>query len=127
MDRHLDLLVKRLTVWFNKCGMGSSSTDDRMDALFGALADRTRRRLLSRLSRAPATIGELANPFDMSLVAVSKHVRVLERAGLVRRSIEGRVHRCRLDARRLRAASQWLERYRAFWDDNLAALAAYVE
>jgi DNA-binding transcriptional ArsR family regulator len=98
-----------------------------MDALFGALADRTRRRMLARLAREPATIGELASPFDMSLVAVSKHVRVLERAGLVRRTIEGRVHRCRLDARRLRAATQWLDRYRVFWDDTLAALAEYVE
>src|SRR5262245_23378051 len=106
---------------------GVMSTNDRLDQLFGALSDRTRRRLVARLARAPASIGELAEPFDMSLVAVSKHVRVLERAGLVRRTVDGRVHTCSLDARRLRDATAWLDRYRAFWDESLASLAAYVE
>lgn len=103
------------------------STEDRLDQLFGALADRTRRKLVARLARSPATISELAEPFAMSLPAVSKHVRVLERAGLVRRTIDGREHRCALDAARLRSADAWIARYRGFWDDTLAALAAYAE
>jgi DNA-binding transcriptional ArsR family regulator len=103
------------------------STDDRLDHLFGALSDRTRRKIVARLARTPATIGELAEPFAMSLPAVSKHVRVLERAGLVRRTIDGRVHRCALDRKRLKDANQWIERHAAFWDDTLGALAAFVE
>src|SRR6185436_17334414 len=103
------------------------STDDRLDHLFGALSDRTRRKMVARLARAPATIGELAEPFEMSLPAVSKHVRVLERAGLVRRTIDGRIHRCALQRKRLKDANDWIERYTAFWDDTLGALAAFVE
>jgi DNA-binding transcriptional ArsR family regulator len=105
----------------------SAARDDRLDDLFGALADRTRRRLVARLARSPATISELAAPFDMSLPAVSKHIRVLERAGLVVRTIEGRVHTCALDGENLRDAAAWLDRYRAFWDDTLAALAEFAE
>jgi DNA-binding transcriptional ArsR family regulator len=95
--------------------------------VFGALADRTRRRLIARLARAPAMISELAAPFDMSLPAVSKHIRVLERAGLVRRTVDGRVHHCALHGKTLRSAAGWLDDYRVFWDDTLAALAAFVE
>jgi len=95
--------------------------------VFGALADPTRRRLVARLARAPATIGELAEPFAMSLPAVSKHVRVLERAGLVERTIAGRVHTCALAGEPMRDAVVWLDRYRAFWDDTLASLAEFVE
>jgi len=83
--------------------------------------------MVARLARGPATIGELAAPFDMSLPAASKHVRVLERAGLVRRTIDGRIHRCALERKRLQAANEWLERYTKFWDDTLDALAAFVE
>jgi DNA-binding transcriptional ArsR family regulator len=103
------------------------STDERLDQLFGALSDRTRRKMVARLARSSATIGELAAPFDMSLPAASKHVRVLERAGLVRRSIDGRIHRCSLERKRLQDASEWLERYTKFWDETLAALAGFVE
>jgi DNA-binding transcriptional ArsR family regulator len=101
--------------------------DDRLDRVFGALSDRTRRALLSRLQRAPAGITELAEPFDMSLPAVSKHVRVLERAGLVRRSIDGRVHRCALDPAPLHDAQQWLSDRRELWEDALDALAQFVD
>lgn len=83
--------------------------------------------MVARLARAPATIGELAEPFAMSLPAVSKHVRVLERAGLVRRTIDGRIHRCALDRKRLQDANRWIERYTALWESTLDALAAYVE
>lgn len=103
------------------------STEDRLDHLFGALSDRTRRKMVIRLSRAPATIGELAEPFSMSLPAVSKHVRVLERAGLVRRTIDGRIHRCALERKRLRDANEWIERYTEHWEGTLDSLAAFVE
>jgi DNA-binding transcriptional ArsR family regulator len=103
------------------------STDERLDQLFGALSDRTRRRMVARLADAPATVGQLAKPFAMSLPAASKHIRVLERAGLVRRTIDGRTHRCALDRRKLREANAWIERYTEFWDQTLGALAAFVE
>jgi DNA-binding transcriptional ArsR family regulator len=101
-------------------------TDERLDLVFGALADRTRRRLLAHLTTAPASITELARPHDMSLPAVSKHVRVLERAGLIRREVDGRVHRCTLDAAAMRAADDWITGYRSFWEHALDALADYV-
>lgn len=103
------------------------STDDRLDHLFGALSDRTRRKMVARLARAPATIGELAEPFSISLPAVSKHVRVLEKAGLVRRTIDGRIHRCTLEQKRLKDANEWIERYTTYWDETLGALASFVE
>jgi DNA-binding transcriptional ArsR family regulator len=101
--------------------------DDRLDRVFAALSDRTRRALLARLRSGSYPIGELAAPFAMSVPAVSKHVRVLERAGLVRRTIDGRIHRCALDARALSDAEQWIETYRVFWTDTLDALARHVE
>jgi DNA-binding transcriptional ArsR family regulator len=103
------------------------SSEDRLDLLFGALSDRTRRRMVARLAKAPATIGELAAPFDMSLPAVSKHVRVLERAGLVRRTIDGRVHHCALQPRRLDDGRAWIERHAEMWTETLDALARFVE
>lgn len=104
-----------------------SPADAHLDLVFGALAHRARRALLALLSRAPAKITELAGSFDMSLPAVSKHVRVLERAGLVQRTIDGRVHRCSLEAAPLGDAQAWLAHYRVFWEDNLRALAEYAE
>ncbi len=101
--------------------------DDRLDDVFHALADRTRRALLARLAHGPAPVGELAAPFDMSLPAVSKHLRVLEQAGLVSREKDGRVHRCSLAAEPLREVEQWLASYRTFWDETLEALARFVE
>jgi len=102
-------------------------SDDRLDLIFRALSDRTRRALLARLGEAPAKITDLAAPFEMSLPAVSKHVRVLERAGLVRRAVDGRVHRCALDPGPLEEADRWLARYRELWEDALESLARYVE
>jgi DNA-binding transcriptional ArsR family regulator len=100
---------------------------DRLDAVFHALGNSTRRALLARLAKRPAMITELADPFDMSLPAVSRHIRVLEGAGLVVRSIDGRMHRCSLDPRPFRTIDGWLDHYRKFWEENLAALAQYVE
>ena len=99
----------------------------RLDAVFRALGDRTRRKLIARLAERSATVSELAEPFAMSLPAISRHIRVLERAGLVERRVDGRVHHCSLDPRGLRAAEGWIEQYRRFWDGQLDALARYVE
>ena len=99
----------------------------RLDRTFGALADSTRRAILTRLSQGEATVGELARPFRVSRPAISKHLRVLERAGLVRREKEGRISRCELDAAAMREAAEWVERYRVFWAGQLESLARYVE
>jgi DNA-binding transcriptional ArsR family regulator len=101
--------------------------DERLDAVFSALADPTRRRMLVRLSRGEASISELAEPFDMTLPAVSKHLRVLEHAGLVRRRRDGWYHRCHLEARPLRTALTFLERWRPFWEQTLDQLARHLE
>jgi DNA-binding transcriptional ArsR family regulator len=105
----------------------NAARDDRLDAVFAALSDRTRRRLLARLARGPASVGELAAPFAMSLPAVSKHLRVLEDAGLLARERDGRVHRCRLEGRPLEAAGDFFARYRGFWEEQLELLARFVE
>jgi DNA-binding transcriptional ArsR family regulator len=104
-----------------------SRTDDRLDLVFHALSDQTRRALLARLSRKPAKITDLAAPFPISLPAVSRHIRVLERARLVRRTVDGRVHYCSLDAGALKPVDAWLDHYRSFRDGTLESLAAYVE
>ena len=102
------------------------NADDRLDLVFRALSDRTRRALLARLSQGPAKITALAAPFRMSLPAVSKHIRILESARLLTRSVDGRVHRCSLDTAPLHQLEQWISHYRIFWEDNLQALADYV-
>ena len=83
--------------------------------------------MLARLSHGPTMVTELAAPFAMSLPSVSKHLKVLEQAGLVQRAVDGRVHRCSLGVVPLRQLERWLDHYRGFWDDGLAALADYVE
>jgi DNA-binding transcriptional ArsR family regulator len=94
-------------------------TDPSLDRIFSALADPTRRAMLRRLAGGERTVGELAEPFDMSFAAAAKHVKVLEQAGLLRRSIEGRSHRCRLDAGPLADADRWLAYYERFWSLRL--------
>jgi DNA-binding transcriptional ArsR family regulator len=94
-----------------------------LDTLFGALADPTRRAMLRSLSQGEHSIGELAAPFRMSFAAASKHVKVLEHAGLVRRTVRGRSHFCRLDPQPLAAADEWLRFYEQFWRSSLDALA----
>ena len=98
----------------------------RLDAVYAALGDGTRRAILARLAAGDLTVGALAAPFAVSRPAISKHLRVLERAGLVRRTRVGRVSRCRLDPRPLAAASHWLEYYRRFWQQRLDRLDAYL-
>ena len=98
----------------------------RLDAVFHALSDPTRRAMLGQLAERELSIGELATPYSMSLAGASKHVRVLERAGLVTRMIRGRTHLCRLQAQRLAEADAWLKRYQRFWSDRLDALDALL-
>lgn len=99
----------------------------RLDAVYAALADHTRRAILTRLAAGESTVGALARPFAVSRPAISKHLRVLERAGLVRRSRHGRVSRCRLDARPLAGAARWLEHYRRHWEQRFDRLEAYLQ
>lgn len=98
-----------------------------LDAVFQALTDPTRRAMLRSLAAGERNIGELAAPFDMSLAAASKHVKVLERAGLVRRVVRGRTHVCRLDPAPLAAADEWLRFYEQFWNRKLDALDALLK
>jgi DNA-binding transcriptional ArsR family regulator len=98
-----------------------------MDAVFHALAHDARRTMLRRLAGGELTVGQLAEPLDMSLAAASKHVQVLERAGLVRRTVSGRRHVCRLEPGPLASASAWLNFYERHWNERLDALEALFD
>src|SRR6266576_2095801 len=98
-----------------------------LDRTFAALADPTRRRILAELATGDRCVTRLAKPYAMSLPAISKHLRVLEKAGLLRRRRYGRVHEMQLEAKPLKAAAQWVEEYRKFWEGSLDRLAAYLE
>ena len=100
---------------------------DRLSAAFAALADPTRRAILARLAKGEATVGDLAQPFDISLPAVSRHLKVLEGAGLIERETDAQWRVCRLRGRGLREAHGWLERYRKYWDESLDRLVDYLE
>jgi DNA-binding transcriptional ArsR family regulator len=100
--------------------------EHKLTEVYGAIADPTRRAILGMLAGREVTVGELAGRFPISLNGVSKHVKVLEKAGLVHRTIQGREHRLRLNARPLRDAARWLEHYREFWDARLDALEAFL-
>lgn len=93
-----------------------------LDAVFHALADQTRRAMVQRLAQSACTVSELARPFAMSLAAASKHLRVLEGAGLVQRRVEGRQHFCSLNAAALRSAQDWLRYYEQYWSESFDAL-----
>ncbi|WP_454830434.1 ArsR/SmtB family transcription factor [Pseudoxanthomonas wuyuanensis] len=99
-------------------------SSERLDALFHALADNTRRRMLRSLGAQPRSVGELAAPFQISLAAASKHIKVLERAGLVTRNVQGRTHLCSLQPEPLAAGQAWLRHYEQFWNQRLDALEA---
>ena len=101
-------------------------TSDSLSTTFAALADPTRRAILARLASGEASVTALAEPFEMSLPAVSKHLKVLERAGLISRNREAQWRRCRLDAAPLRDVSDWLEHYREFWEQRFDRLEAYL-
>jgi DNA-binding transcriptional ArsR family regulator len=94
----------------------------RLDLVFRALGDRTRRAMLERLAKGEQTVGELAAPYRMSLAAASKHIQTLERAGLVTRTVRGRVHYCRIDPRPLARADDWLHAYERLWDTRIERL-----
>lgn len=98
-----------------------------LDRTFSALSDPTRRRILESLAKGDRCVTDLAKPHRMSLPAVSKHLRVLERAGLVRRRRSGRVHQLKLEAKPMKEAMEWIEEYRQFWEGNLDRLEKYLE
>ncbi len=98
----------------------------RLDEVYGAISDATRRAIVAALANGDLTVGELAEKFPISLNGVSKHVKVLERAGLVERTVVGREHRLRLNAAPLSEASRWLDHYRRFWDERLDALETFL-
>jgi DNA-binding transcriptional ArsR family regulator len=100
---------------------------DQLSVIFGALADPTRRAILARLAEGDATVNELAAPFAMTLPAISKHLKVLERAGLISRGREAQWRPCRLEAESLREASEWVEEYRQFWESSYDKLDAHLK
>jgi DNA-binding transcriptional ArsR family regulator len=103
------------------------SASDRLTATFSALADPTRRAILARLTLGETSVGELAEPFDMSLPAISKHLKVLERAGLIARGRDAQRRPCRLAAEPLHEISDWVATYRQFWEQRLDRLEAYLQ
>jgi DNA-binding transcriptional ArsR family regulator len=106
--------------------MSASLTEERLDRTFAALADPTRRAILARLATGEASVTELAAPFDMSLPAVSKHLKVLERAGLISRGRERQWRPARLDAGPIEEVAEWADRYRRFWDERYDRLDEYL-
>lgn len=101
--------------------------EDRLDATFASLADPTRRAILARLAQGEATVNELAEPFAMSLPAISRHLKVLERAGLISRGREAQWRPCRLEAAPLKDIANWVEHYRRFWDASFDRMADYLK
>ena len=99
---------------------------DHLSVVFGALADPTRRAILARLADGQATVNQLAEPFDLSLPAISKHLKVLERAGLISRGRAAQRRPCKLEAEPLRDAADWVGRYRVFWESNFDRLDAHL-
>jgi DNA-binding transcriptional ArsR family regulator len=100
---------------------------DNLSAVFGALADPTRRAILSRLASGEASVTELAKPFEMTMPAISKHLKVLERAGLIVRRRDAQLRPCKLEAKRLKEAADWIATYRQFWEQSLDRLDDYLK
>src|SRR6476660_5865011 len=111
----------------NMLNQNLATHDHRLDATFAALADPTRRAILARLASGEASVMELAEPFAMSQPAISKHLKVLERAGLISRGLDAQRRPRRLEAKPLAEATDWLERYREFWEGNFQRLDALLE
>lgn len=101
-------------------------SSDRLSVVFAALTDPTRRAILAHLAKGEASVTELAKPFEMSLPAISKHLKVLQRAQLITRSREAQWRPCRLEAQPLKDAADWIEQYRQFWDERLDRLEDYL-
>lgn len=104
-----------------------NSRSRQLDEVFFSLSDPTRRQMLARLANGDKSVGELSEPFKVSAPAVSKHLRVLERAGLITQERTGRIRRCHLVAHPLQEAAAWVEKYRRFWETQLDELAEYLE
>ena len=100
---------------------------DRLSVIFGALADPTRRAILARLADGEATVNQLAEPFEMTLPAISKHLKVLERAGLISRGQHAQWRPCKLETDSLREASEWMDAYRRFWESSFDKLDAHLK
>ena len=103
-----------------------SLVSDPLSATFSALADPTRRAILARLASGETSVTQLAEPFEMSMPAISKHLKVLERAGLIARGREAQWRPCRLEATPLKVVSEWVENYRSFWEESFDRLDAYL-
>ena len=103
------------------------TNDEQLDLIFKALGDTTRRRILSMLAEKEIRITDIAEPFDMSLNAVSKHLMVLEKAGLVKRTKDGRIHRCKMDPRPLEPALDLIQYYKSFWENQLDGLEKFLQ
>ena len=101
--------------------------DETLDTLFSALSDSTRRAMLKRLANGEMSVMDLAEPFDISKPAVTKHLKVLEKAGLLKRRVDGRIHHCRLVAEPLTDVAQWITFYEQFWNKKFDALDAYLK
>jgi DNA-binding transcriptional ArsR family regulator len=112
-----------LTNWLSNNMVTETET---LDSTFAALADPTRRAILTRLARGDASVTELAEPFQVSLPAISRHLKVLERAGLITRGREAQWRPCRLEPAPLKAADEWIERYRALWEERFDRLDSYL-
>ena len=107
--------------------MARTTTAQRLDRTFAALADQTRRAILTRLAKGEASVTQLAEPFDLSLPAISKHLKVLERAGLIERGRDRQWRPARLQAKPLKEAAEWTGRYRRFWEESYERLDEYLE
>jgi len=103
------------------------ATSDHLSEVFGALADPTRRAILSRLSTGEATVRDLAEPFQMSAPAITKHLKVLQRAGLISQGRQAQWRPCKLEAKPLQDASDWIEQYRQFWEESFDRLENYLK
>jgi DNA-binding transcriptional ArsR family regulator len=121
------LLHVYITDWLiNQQVMHSTTTEDRLSITLAALADPTRRAILARLAAGEASVSELAAPFNMTLPGVSKHLKVLRRAGLIEQGREAQWRPCRLQAEPLKEVANWVERYREFWDESFQRLDEYL-
>lgn len=119
----MKVIAPYLTKWLNKV----MTTSDSLSKIFSALGDPTRRSILSRLAESELTVTELAEPYDMSLPAITKHLKVLENAKLISRGKSAQWRPCRLEAMNLKAADEWLSSYRRFWDESFDRLDDYLK